>query len=119
MAYKKRVKKAFKYGAKTGTTAKKRKSLNKGMAAGKRLTNAISKNVVKTGVKNIKKGVKRKNVKMVKKGAKAVGVGLGVRAQGAGLRGSMKAGVKAGGIYRMTAAHKKAISDALKGKKRR
>ena len=30
-----------------------------------------------------------------------------------------KVGAKAGGIYRMTAAHKKAIGDALRGKKRR
>jgi hypothetical protein len=30
----------------------------------------------------------------------------------------MKAGIKAGRVYRMTAAHKKAIGDALRGKKR-
>jgi hypothetical protein len=118
MAYTKRVKKAFKSGAKVGTTAKKRKKLKGGLKFAKKVDKGIGKFAQKGGAKMIKKGIKTKNKKMVKDGAKAIAGGTKLRAQGAGLRTSMKAGVAGGRVYRMTAAHKKAIGDALRGKKR-
>jgi hypothetical protein len=126
MAYKKRVKKAFKVGAQKGTTAKKRKQVKGGLKFAKKLDKAIGGFAQKTGVKMVKKGIKTKNKKMVKKGAKTIAGGTAIRAQGAGLRTAMRAGVaktrakQAGSrVYKMTAAHKKAISDALRGKKRK
>jgi hypothetical protein len=118
MAYKKQVKQAFNFGAKSGTTDKKRKDIKAGNAIGKKISNGVGKFAVKGGIKNIKRGVKLKNKKLVKSGVKTVVGGVKLRAQGAGLRTAIKAGVAGGRVYRMTAAHKKAISDALKGKKR-
>ena len=65
MAYTKRVKKAFKVGAKKGTTAKKRKQLKGGLKLAKKVDKGIGKFAQKGGAKMVKKGIKTKNKKMV------------------------------------------------------
>ena len=116
MAYRKKIKAAFNTGKKQDT-AKKRKASNRGLKFSKKVTKGIGKFAQKEGVKAIKVGVKSKNKKLVKQGAKSVAEGTKLRAKSAGLRAAVKAGATTKRVYKMTAAHKKAISDALKGKK--
>ena len=79
----------------------------------KRMNRDFKKNAKKAIVKSVKKSFKAGKAKGAssRKGF----MGAKVSKKSVLARGA----AKAGRVYKMTAAHKKAISDALKGKKRR
>jgi hypothetical protein len=111
------IKKSFKKGkAKRGVALKKGKITygQKGL---------LQKGAGKAGAA-VKKAGKSVTVRGVKKSFKSGKAKRGLALKGGkitvGQKGAIQKGAaKAGGVYRMTAAHKKAIGDALRGKKRR